>query len=114
MVPLDPVHSVVDLARWLRLPAVVVARAGLGTINHTLLSVNHLRSAGVDVAGVVINRYPAEAPGLAEETNLWAISKWGKIPVLCVVPDEAPSPEKLSKGVVTAIETVDWARFTSG
>ena len=59
MVPLDAKHTVLDLARWLQLPAVVVARPGLGTINHTLLTVNALRSAGVKVAGVVINRYPA-------------------------------------------------------
>src|SRR5688572_20209790 len=56
MVPLDASHTVIDLARWLRLPAVVVARPNLGTINHTLLTVKALRDAGVVVAGVVINR----------------------------------------------------------
>src|SRR5918999_1193461 len=52
MVPLDAKHTVRDLARWLRLPAVVVARPGLGTINHTILTVDALRAAGVAVAGV--------------------------------------------------------------
>src|SRR5829696_8166920 len=42
MVPLDAKHTVRDLAKWLRLPAVVVARAGLGTINHTILTVEAL------------------------------------------------------------------------
>ena len=37
----------------------------------------------------MINRYPAETPGVAEETNPRAIEKWGKVPVLCVVPGRA-------------------------
>ena len=49
-------------------PLIVVARAGLGTINHTVLTVKAAQHAGVPVAGVVINRYP-ENPSLAEETN---------------------------------------------
>src|SRR5688500_3456661 len=88
MVPLDAKHTVLDLARWLRLPTVVVARPSLGTINHTLLTLNALRSAGIEVAGVVINRYPAEAASIAEETNPRVIEKWGKVPVLCIMPDE--------------------------
>jgi dethiobiotin synthetase len=110
MVPLDPKHTVLDLARWLRLPAVIVARPSLGTINHTLLTVNALRSGGVPVAGVVINRYPAEAAGIADETNPRAIEKWGTVPVLCIVPDEKLTEGKLPKGVIAAVETVDWDR----
>ena len=112
-VPLDPKHTVLDLARWLGLPAVVVARPALGTINHTLLTVDALRAAGVKVAGVVINRYPADAAGAAEETNPRAIEKWGRVPVLCIVPDEpiAGSPPALPPGVMAAVEPVDWWRF---
>ena len=69
MVPLDSKHTVLDMANWLRLPILVVARPGLGTINHTLLTVEALRIAGVVVAGVVINRYPAENASIAEESN---------------------------------------------
>ena len=112
MVPLDPKHTVLDLARWLGVPAVVVARPALGTINHTLLTTGTLKAAGVKVAGVVINRYPAESPGVAEETNLRAIEKWGKVPVLCVVPDEPKAGFDLPPGVTAAIERVDWERFT--
>jgi dethiobiotin synthetase len=102
---------VLDLARWLRLPAVVVARPALGTINHTLLTVNALRGAGIEVAGVVINRYPAESASVAEETNPRVIERWGKVPVLCVVPDEKPHDAKLPPGVIAAVETVDWEQF---
>jgi dethiobiotin synthetase len=108
MVPMDPKHTVLDVAKWLGLPTVVVARATLGTINHTLLTVNALRAAGVKVAGVVINRYPAESPGTAEETNPRAIEKWGKVPVLCVAPDEPFVPPAMTDGVRAAISQVDW------
>ncbi len=69
MTPMDDSHTILDVAQWLKLPAVVIARPGLGTINHTLLTIAALESSGVSVAGVVINRYPAETPGAAEETN---------------------------------------------
>src|SRR5690606_27377292 len=76
MVPLDRTRLVRDLAVDLGLPAVVVARAGLGTINHTLLTLHALASAGVPVAGVVINGYPVDGGGVAEETNAQAIERW--------------------------------------
>jgi dethiobiotin synthetase len=114
MVPLDARHTVLDLARWLRLPAVVVARPNLGTINHTLLTVHALREAGVAVAGVVVNRYPPDGASVAEETNPRMIERWGKIPILCIVPDEKLGDAKLPAGVVAAIEQVDWNRLATG
>src|SRR5947209_2282325 len=74
-VPLDGQASVLHMAHWLGLPAVVVARASLGTINHTLLTAGALRAAGIEVAGIVINRSPAEYASIAEETNAAAIEK---------------------------------------
>jgi dethiobiotin synthetase len=110
MVPMDEDHTVLDVAVALKIPAIVVARPGLGTINHTLLTVRALRSAGVQVAGVVVNRYPPDSAGIAEETNPRAIEHWGKVPVVCVVPDEplAQAPLTLPPGIVAAIEQVDW------
>ena len=86
-------------------------RPGLGTINHTLLTLGALRQHQVPVAGVVINRYPAEEASIAEETNIRAIEKWGKVPVLCVVPDEQVKERFLPPGITAAIDTVDWTRF---
>ena len=114
MVPMDDRHTFRDVAQWLKLPAVVVARPGLGTINHTLLTVAALRQAGIPVAGVVVNRYPAENASIAEETNPKAIEKWGKVPVLCVVPDEKLGGLTLPAGIVSAIDTVDWHHFAGG
>jgi dethiobiotin synthetase len=112
MVPLDEAgHAVLDFATWLRLPAVVVARPSLGTINHTLLTVSALRGAGVKVAGVVINRYPPENTDIATETNPRAIEKWGKVPLLAIVPDEALPGVLLPAGIAAAVTAVDWDRF---
>jgi dethiobiotin synthetase len=66
-VPLAPDYDVRDWARDLALPVVVVARAGLGTLNHTLLTVESIRAAGFDCAGVVLN---FGAPASAEKSDL--------------------------------------------
>jgi dethiobiotin synthetase len=55
MVPLGPDWTVADLAVELGLPLVVVARAGLGTVNHSTLTVRVARSVGLDVVGVILN-----------------------------------------------------------
>ena len=110
MVPMDAKHTMLDVASWLKLPAVVVARPNLGTINHTLLTTNALKAVKVKVAGVVINRYPAEMPGVAEETNPRAIEKWGKAPVLCIVPEVKEAIGlRLPEDVAAAVATVDWS-----
>jgi dethiobiotin synthetase len=109
MVPIDRRHLVLDMVSWLGLPAVVVARAGLGTINHTLLTLHALRNAKAPIAGVVINQYPAETPTVVEETNPRAIEKWGEAPILCLVPRfTGPAIPRLPPDVVAAVEPVDW------
>ncbi len=86
-VPLiDTSFLVLDLIRWLGLPLAVVARPGLGTINHTALTVLAARQAGIRVAGVVINRYP-ENPSLAEKTNPAVIEAITQAPILGLVPE---------------------------
>jgi len=112
MVPLDDRHTVLDLARWLGLATIVVARPGLGTINHTLLTVDALRTAGVRVAGVVINQYPTDQASVAEETNPRVIERWAKAPILCTVPDVpgVSMVPRLPADIEQAVAMVDWAR----
>jgi dethiobiotin synthetase len=111
MVPLDGSHTVLDLIHWLKVSVVVVSRPDLGTINHTLLTLAALRSAGASIAGVVVNRYPTDTPDVAQETNPRVIEKWGRVPVLCVVPNESGTTSRLAPGVAAAVELVDWERF---
>ena len=68
LVPITPRYLVRDLAVELALPVVVAARTGLGTINHTLLTVESARAAGLTVAGIVMTPWPGE-PTAIERSN---------------------------------------------
>ncbi|MBI3318491.1 MAG: adenosylmethionine--8-amino-7-oxononanoate transaminase [Candidatus Omnitrophica bacterium] len=94
LVPIDAKRTVADLAGRLGLPLLIVARASLGTINHTLLTLEAARERGLEVLGVVLNGRSA-APTLAERTNPRVIERLGKVKVLGVVPSlRVPSPRK--------------------
>jgi len=82
MVPLTTRRNYLDLAGVLDLPVLVVARPGLGTINHTLLTVMALRSRGVRIAGIVINHQSKKRPGLAERTGPQYIERLSGVPVI--------------------------------
>jgi len=68
LVPLSPEYLVRDLAADLGYPLVIVAAPGLGTINHTLLTVEAARSAGLEVAAIVLNPWPGD-PTEIERSN---------------------------------------------
>jgi len=76
---------VADLAKQLGLPVVIVARLGLGTLNHTLLTVRQAQAMKLKVAGVILND-TTTGRGLAERTNVKAIAELAGVPVLGVVP----------------------------
>ena len=80
LVPLTPEYLVRDLAVELGLPLVLAATPALGTINHTLLTLEAARSAGLGVAAVVLTPWPVE-PGRVEESNREAIEALGAVPV---------------------------------
>jgi len=65
---------------------VVVAAAGLGTLNHTELTVGALRARGLEPAGIVVGSWPDE-PGLAEHCNLEDLPRVTGVPLLAVVPE---------------------------
>ncbi len=87
LVPVAHETNVADLAGEMGLPLIIVARPGLGTINHTLLTLEAAAHRGLRVAGVVISRYPRE-PGDAERTNPEVIEREGGVPVLGLLPDD--------------------------
>jgi len=74
LVPLNATYLVRDLARDLAYPVVVVAPPGLGTINHTLLTVEAVRAAGLEVLAVVLTPWPRE-PSEVESSNATTIEK---------------------------------------
>ena len=78
-VPLNDDVFMLDLIRHLGAPVVVAARSTLGTINHTLLTVTALRSARLDVRGVVMI-------GHENPDNRQAIERYGNVPVIGSIP----------------------------
>jgi dethiobiotin synthetase len=80
LVPLAPDYLVRDFAVDLGLPLAIAAPPGLGTINHTLLTIEAARSAGLEVAVVVLTPWP-ERPGQVEESNRETIAVLGKVEV---------------------------------
>lgn len=86
-VPLTESDMIIHLASRLQLPMLLVARAGLGTINHTLLSVSYAREHGIDVVGVILNE--ALPGGVSDEsirTNAKLIESYGNVPVFGQIP----------------------------
>jgi dethiobiotin synthetase len=80
LVPLADDFTVRDLAAELALPVIVVASPGLGTINHTLLTLQAARRAALDVRAVVLTPWPA-APSPMERSNRETIARLGEIEV---------------------------------
>ncbi|MFA4967069.1 MAG: dethiobiotin synthase [Candidatus Margulisiibacteriota bacterium] len=80
LVPIKKNYFAADLAKDLNIPAIIVARAGLGTINHTLLTVEALRSRKVDILGIIMNGFTGKE--LSEKTNSKIIENITRIPVL--------------------------------
>ncbi|MBI3322158.1 MAG: adenosylmethionine--8-amino-7-oxononanoate transaminase [Candidatus Omnitrophica bacterium] len=96
-VPLNGRDTVADLARRLGLPLLIVGRAGLGTINHTLLTLEAARSEGLPVAGLVLNGLSVR-PSPAERTNPLVLRKLAGIPLWGVVPRlREPTPARVAR-----------------
>lgn len=91
LVPLSPAYLVRDLAADLGYRLVIVAAPGLGTINHTLLTIEAARAAGLEVAAVVLNPWPDD-PTQIEQSNRETIAALGAVPVLTLPPLDLSRP----------------------
>ncbi len=79
LVPIDENHLMIDLIQLLSIPVILVASARLGTINHTLLSLEALKSRGIETLGVIMN-------GVKNQDNCDAIEFYGATPILAQIP----------------------------
>ena len=95
LVPITRERMMADLVLYLKLPVLIISRAGLGTINHTLLSVEAARRRGVEVAGVIFNHLGPRR-GLAERTNPSVIRHFVDVPILGEIP-YAPFLKKMGR-----------------
>jgi dethiobiotin synthetase len=87
LAPFSDGVDMAGLAALLGLPVVVAARPGLGTLNHTLLTLEALHRRGLTVLGVVISGYPDE-PALDALTNPRALARLTPVPLLGAIPHD--------------------------
>jgi len=95
LVPLTTSYSVRDMASDLALPIVVAAAPGLGTINHTLLTLEAIRAACLELLGVVLTPWPSR-PGPVELSNADTIAELGAVEVATLDWLERPEPAALA------------------
>jgi dethiobiotin synthetase len=95
LVPITDGYDVRALAGELGLPLVIAARPGLGTINHTLLTLEAARAQRLEVAGVVLTPWPA-LPTELERSNMTTIERLGAVPVSTLSELPGPDPEPLA------------------
>ncbi|MFA4944151.1 MAG: dethiobiotin synthase [Lentisphaeria bacterium] len=112
LVPIAEGVLMLDLMRALGLPVVVVSRPGLGTINHTLLTLRELRRAELRVAGVLFCANSPKPWGEVEEDNIQTIERLGQVPILGRIPwlsglaEGAVSPERFQRAARLALATL--------
>jgi len=106
LVPLADDYSVADLAGELGLALVIAARPGLGTLNHTLLTLEAARTRGLAVAGVVLGRWP-EQPGPLERSNLQTLRRLGEAEILTLPLLPGPEPAAMA----AAGAALPWKRW---
>lgn len=85
LVPIKKGFFYADLIERWSAPAIVVAKLGLGTINHTLLTCNYLESRGIKVVGVILNNNDGVS-NLASQTNPEVLKRYLNVPLLGIFP----------------------------
>ena len=96
-VPIKDDILVVNLIKHFALPILIVADAGLGTINHTILTVEFARQHDIPITGIILNQFQPEKVSIVEMTNPMEIERVTQTRVIGVVPIEAqlgiPNPD---------------------
>lgn len=116
-VPISAGVDVLDMAVAFNLPVVIVARPDLGTINHTLLTVDAVRAAGLHVAGVVICGYDISTCDVAVETAPDIIAEYGRVDIISIVPFDPESNVEdgiLGEAVTEIIDQTEWYDIAGG
>lgn len=112
LVPLnDRGDLLADLIALFKIPAALVARTALGTINHTLLSLEAMRAREIEIAGVILDGSPSPE-------NAEAIQRFGKVEVAAEVPPLVGGENPSRAAILTAAQTFDGrgilGRFLAG
>jgi dethiobiotin synthetase len=86
MVPLTNSYYIADLIADLKAEMIIVARLGIGTINHTLLTINEAKRRGLKIKGIIFCQTKPMPPGLPESTNPVEIEKLSGVKTLGIIP----------------------------
>jgi dethiobiotin synthetase len=106
LTPLADDYSVCDLAVALDLPVLIAARPGLGTINHTLLTIHAARTAGLRVRAVVFTPWPAR-PTAMEHSNQATIARLGDVQVEMLSEIGSPALDDLARAGLPLLRLLD-------
>jgi dethiobiotin synthetase len=109
--PLTTTSCIADFAAWAGFPLVIVARLGLGTINHTLLTLECAAQRGLSVAGVILSDGDRLADTPAGQTNADELASRMNVPLLGMVPFGADSV-RLRDGITPA--RIAWSELAGG
>ncbi len=91
-VPIVGSYTMLDLMKDLDIPVILVGTVELGAINHALLSIEALKSAGLEIAGIILNKVPQE-PSQIELDNIETIEKLSNVPLLGTIKSIDPDNE---------------------
>src|SRR3990172_12644573 len=102
-VPIKKRFLISDLIKYMDIPVIIVARAGLGTINHTFLTIEYAKRSKIKIIGVIINDY---RDGFVEKKNPGAISELTRIPVIGIIPHDPSicSEKGIPGNIVSLVE----------
>lgn len=113
-VPITAGLDVLGMAKAFGLPVVIVARPNLGTINHTLLTIDAVRNANLPLAGVIINGYDESKADFAWQSAPAIIAELGKTQILAVVPfDDRTNTEQgvIGDTIIKTLSDIDFGQI---
>ncbi len=117
LVPIEGDFLIADLILALDIPAVVVARPSLGTINHSLLTIRCAQHMGIKPIGVVINGFRDDTAGMAEKTSPEIIERLSGVRVIGILPylpSVDVSEARLGNLIEVASQRLDLSRLEGG
>jgi len=106
MVPFTEDYFVYDMVKQFDLPVIIVSRTTLGTINHTMLTIEVAKARGLNIKGIIFNDFNEAEMSLDERTSPRIISDLSGVPILGMVPHvEGLFPERLRFGKLKKVIT---------
>jgi dethiobiotin synthetase len=109
-VPINPSLTIKDLIKVLDLPILIVARPSLGTINHSILTVEYAKKYNLRIRGIIISGYPSNTEDITIKTAPQIISNFSQQEILGIIPYiknltlDNPDPELLIEAIIQNVD----------